>query len=191
MTATHANACRRNGGDGGPWDAHVGSPAHDVNQNLRGFDCVLANFGATFPQRERCCEPTHLEAGKQLAPWTVDLPKESLMSEANKSILEMANAAIVKGDFEGFLKFCTEDTEWTFVGERTFKGKEAARKWMAEAYREAPKFEVHRMVAEDDLVIAIGEITVKNDKGKATRHEYCDVWRFHDGLMAELRAFVV
>jgi uncharacterized protein len=113
------------------------------------------------------------------------------MSEANKSILETANAAIVKRDFEGFLKFCTEDSEWTFVGQRTFKGKEAVRKWMAETYLEAPKFEVHRMVAENDFVIAIGEITLKDDKGYETTHEYCDVWRFQDGLMAELRAFVV
>jgi uncharacterized protein len=113
------------------------------------------------------------------------------MSEANKSILEQANAAIVKRDFEGFLKFCTEDTEWNFVGERTLKGKEAVRRWMAETYLEAPEFEVHRMVAEHDFVIAIGEITLKDDNGKATRHQYCDVWRFRDGLMAELRAFVV
>jgi uncharacterized protein len=63
---------------------------------------------------------------------------------------------MVRRDFEGFLKFCTEDTEWTFVGERTLKGKEAVRKWMTETYREAPKFAVHRMVAEDDFVIAIG-----------------------------------
>jgi uncharacterized protein len=113
------------------------------------------------------------------------------LSEANKSILEKANVAIVKRNFEGFLRFCTEDTEWTFVGERTLKGKEAVRKWMTETYIEAPKFDVHRMVAEDDFVIAIGEITLKDDKGAATRHEYCDVWRFDDGLMAELRAFVV
>ena len=113
------------------------------------------------------------------------------MSHAHKSILEKANAAIVKRDFEGFLQLCTEDTEWTFVGERTLRGKEAVRKWMADTYREAPEFDVHRMVAEGDFVIAIGEITLKDNKGGSSRHEYCDVWRFRDGLLAELRAFVV
>ena len=113
------------------------------------------------------------------------------MSDAHKSVLQKANAAIVKGDFEGFLKFCTEDTEWRFVGDRTLKGKAAVRQWMIETYREPPRFEVHRMVAENDHVIAIGEITLKDDAGKATRHEYCDVWRLRDGLLAELRAFVV
>lgn len=113
------------------------------------------------------------------------------MSESHKVILEKANAAIVEGDFEGFLKFCTEDTEWTFVGDRTLSGKEAVRQWMATAYKEPPRFEVQRMIAEGDFVTAIGEITLKNDEGKPTRYAYCDVWRFRDAKMAELHAFVI
>jgi hypothetical protein len=31
------------------------------------------------------------------------------MSESHKATLKKANAAIVQGDFEGFLHFCTED----------------------------------------------------------------------------------
>lgn len=113
------------------------------------------------------------------------------MPESHKQILQEANAAIMKGDYEGFLKFCTEDTQWTFVGDRTLRGKEAVRRWMAETYKEPPKFELHRMVAEGDLVVAIGEITLKEDAGKDTRNAYCDVWRFRNGKMAELQAFVI
>lgn len=113
------------------------------------------------------------------------------MSESHKEILQKANAAIAKGDYEGFLAFCTEDTEWTFVGDRTLKGKEAVRQWMATAYQEPPKFEVHRLVAEGDFVAALGEISLKDETGKDTRHAYCDVWRFRDGRMAGLQAFVV
>jgi len=47
------------------------------------------------------------------------------------------------------------------------------------------------MVAEGDLVMALGEITLKNGAGKDVRHAYCDVWRFRDGRMAGLQAFVV
>jgi uncharacterized protein len=116
---------------------------------------------------------------------------EFWMSETHKVILEKANAAIVEGDFEGFLMFCTEDTEWTFVGDRTIRGKEAVRQWMATAYREPPSFRVDRMIAEGDFVTAVGEITLKDEEGKATRHAYCDVWRFRGGRMAELHAFVI
>ncbi|MEJ7688028.1 MAG: nuclear transport factor 2 family protein [Variovorax sp.] len=113
------------------------------------------------------------------------------MSATHKAILEKANAAVVEGDFEGFLMFCTEDTEWTFVGDRTITGKEAVRQWMATAYREPPRFELHRMIAEGEFVTALGEIKLKDEEGKATRHAYCDVWRFRGGRMAELHAFVI
>ncbi|MFC4308806.1 nuclear transport factor 2 family protein [Steroidobacter flavus] len=113
------------------------------------------------------------------------------MSKSNKEILEQANSAITQGDFEGFLALCTEDTAWTFEGERTLNGKAAVRQWMKTAYIEPPKFRVDRMIADDDFVAAIGEIVLKDETGKAVRHAYCDVWRFRDGKMAELRAFVV
>jgi uncharacterized protein len=113
------------------------------------------------------------------------------MSDDNKAILQKANQAISHGDFEGFLSLCTEDTEWTFVGERTISGKDAVRRWMADAYQEPPRFRVDRLIAEGEFVVAMGEIILKGEDGNDHRHSYCDVWRFHNGRMAELRAFVV
>jgi uncharacterized protein (TIGR02246 family) len=113
------------------------------------------------------------------------------VSKGNKEILQQANAAITQGDFEGFLALCTEDTVWTFEGDRTLSGKSAVREWMAATYRQPPKFKVHRMIAEDDFVAALGEITLKDNAGKDVEHAYCDVWRFRDGKMAQLQAFVV
>lgn len=113
------------------------------------------------------------------------------MTDTHKATLQKANAAITQGDYEGFLAHCTEDTVWHFIGDRSLDGKEAVRAWMATAYQEPPVFEVHRLVAEDDIVTAIGEIALKDDNGEAKRHAYCDVWRFRDGQLAELHAFVI
>jgi len=113
------------------------------------------------------------------------------MQDHHKAILEQANAASRHGDIEGFLKHCTDDTEWTFVGERVLRGKAAVREWMREAYKSPPQFTVHRMVAEGDFLTAIGDITLKGDDGRELGHAYCDVWRFRDGLLAQLHAFVV
>lgn len=113
------------------------------------------------------------------------------MSEQNKAILEKGNAAIAEGNYEGFLVFCTDDTEWTFVGDKTLKGKEAVRQWMATEYREPPKNTVERLIAEGDFVTALGVITVKNEDDKAAHYSYCDVWRFRSGKMVELKAFVI
>ncbi len=113
------------------------------------------------------------------------------MSEKNKAILEEGNAAIAEGNNEGLLSFCAEDTEWTFVGDKTLKGKEAVRQYMAATYIEPPKFTVTNLIAEGDFVIALGDITLKDEDGKAVHHSYCDVWRFHCGKIVELRAFVI
>ncbi len=113
------------------------------------------------------------------------------MSEENKAILEKGNAAIAEGNNEGFLAFCADDTEWTFVGDKTLKGKEAVRQWMATEYVEPPKFKVANLIAEGDFLTAIGDITMKDKDGKEAHYAYCDVWRFRDGKIVELRAFVI
>jgi uncharacterized protein len=113
------------------------------------------------------------------------------MSEKNKAILAEGNAAISQGNNEGLLSFCAEDTEWTFVGDKTLKGKEAVRQYMAATYIEPPKFTVTNLIAEGDFVTALGDITLKDEDGKAVHYSYCDVWRFCGGKIVELRAFVI
>ena len=113
------------------------------------------------------------------------------MSETNKAILTQANAAVANGDHEGFLAHCTEDEEWTFVGDQTLRGKEAVRRYMKATYVEPPRFRVDHLIAEGDFVTALGEIDLKDESGKLVRFAYCDVWRVRDGKLAELRAFVI
>ena len=113
------------------------------------------------------------------------------MSNNNKAILEAANAANAEGNYEGFLSFCTDDTEWTFVGDKTLSGKEAVRQWMATEYVEPPLNIVANLIAEGDFVTAVGDLTIKDKDGKAAHYSYCDVWRFRGGKMVELKAFVI
>ncbi|MEC5173981.1 nuclear transport factor 2 family protein [Chryseobacterium nepalense] len=108
-----------------------------------------------------------------------------------KSILKEANACIAAGDHEGFLKFCTKDTYWTFIGDRTLKGIDEVRAYMHEAYKEPPKFEVALMIEEGNYLTAVGTISLLNENSEWVDYEYCDVWRFEDGKLAELKAFVV
>jgi uncharacterized protein len=113
------------------------------------------------------------------------------MSEANKETLRNANTAVSRGDYDGFLAYCTDSTRWTFVGDRELVGKGAVRKYMAETYEEPPQFNVQRMVAEGDFLTATGEIALKDQQGKVRHYAYCDVWRFEAGKLAELHAYVV
>ncbi|MGV3460929.1 MAG: nuclear transport factor 2 family protein [Flavobacterium sp.] len=109
----------------------------------------------------------------------------------NIEILQAANAAVAAGDNEGFLHYCTDDVIWEFVSNKTLKGKELIRQYMTETYIEPPKFEVENLISEGDYVTAVGNISLKDGDGKTTHYSYCDVWRFSDGKMAELKAFVI
>lgn len=113
------------------------------------------------------------------------------MTEENKSMLMKANEAVAIGDHEGFLSFCTEDTEWNFVGEQILQGKGAVRQYMAKAYLEPPKFMVEQLIAEAEFVTAVGKISMKDETGEMVTYDYCDVWKFRDGKLHELKAFVV
>lgn len=113
------------------------------------------------------------------------------MSDHNKAILIRANEFVSNGDYEGFLEYCTEDTDWTFIGDRRLRGKEAVRQWMKMTYIQPPKFSVSGMVAKGDYVVATGEITVFLEDGKIQRSDYCDVWQFNKGKLAVLHAYVV
>ncbi|PZR30081.1 MAG: ketosteroid isomerase [Citrobacter freundii] len=113
------------------------------------------------------------------------------MPASNRSILEKANAAIANGDHETFLSYCTDNTEWTFVGDRTLRGKEAVRAYMAETYVVPPDVTTDQFISEGDLLTVTGEITLTERNGKTTDYWYCDIWRFEDGKMASVKAFVI
>ena len=109
----------------------------------------------------------------------------------NKAVLEAANSAFAKGDFEGFLSFCTDDTKWTYVGDLTIEGKEAVRKYLHDTYTGSSQFTTEELIAEGDYVTLLGDIILKDENGKQTHYTVCDVWRFRDGKMAELKAFAI
>ena len=113
------------------------------------------------------------------------------MNQSNKQILTQANAAITRGEHETFLAFCTDDTQWTFLGDRILTGKQAVRDYMATAYIEPPEFVVDLLIEEGDFLTAAGQISLKDKDGKTSKFDYCDIWKLRDGKLAELRAFVI
>jgi ketosteroid isomerase-like protein len=62
---------------------------------------------------------------------------------------------------------------------------------MITEYVEPPLNIVANLIAEGDFVTAVGDLTIKDEDGKAAHYSDCDVWRFRGGRMVELRAFVI
>jgi ketosteroid isomerase-like protein len=113
------------------------------------------------------------------------------MSAKNKEIVEKVNASFAEGGVEGFLSHCADDVVWTMVGNKTTRGKQAIRAWIASMDMEPPKFTVDNIIAEGDFVTAYGDMTMQDKDGKAVLYAYCDIYRFRDGKIAELNSFVI
>lgn len=109
----------------------------------------------------------------------------------NTSILVNANEHVRKGEYEAYLSYLTEDTKWVFVGERTLLGKEAVRQYIKDFYLSPPIFDMEKAIEEGDFVTATGNIALKNVNGEYDHYSYCDIWRFDNGKLAELKAFVI
>jgi len=98
------------------------------------------------------------------------------MSAKNKEIVEKVNAAFAEGSTEKFLSLCADDVEWTTVGDKAVKGKDAIRQWMASmGNMEPPKFTVDNVIAEGDFVTAYGDMTMKDKDGEVAPYSYCDI----------------
>jgi ketosteroid isomerase-like protein len=116
------------------------------------------------------------------------------MSARNKEIIRKVNAIFAEGKFEGFLSFCDEEVEWTIVGDKVVKGREAIRQLMqsmAEESSEPPRFfDVDVVIGEGDFVVSLGDMTMKDKDGRNVPYSYCDIYRFRGEKIAELRTFV-
>src|SRR5690606_27096313 len=109
----------------------------------------------------------------------------------NKVLLKTANEALEKGDIEGFLSFCTDDTEWVFIGEKTLKGKEAVKQYLEEAYTETTQFTIERMIEEGDFVVQLCEISYENNKCNVESYLGSDIRSFDNRKMGEQKACVI
>jgi len=114
------------------------------------------------------------------------------MANTNKEIVEAINASFAKNEIDGFLKYCADDIKWTMVGEKVTKGKDTVREWLKSmADVEPPKFTVTNLVGEGDVVVANGDMTMKDKDGKTESYSYCDIYNFKNGKVGELTSFVM
>jgi uncharacterized protein len=113
------------------------------------------------------------------------------MPANTKAIVEKVNNAFAQNNPEGFLSQCADDVAFTMVGEKTVKGKDALRKWMAAMNGEPPKFTAQNVLAEGDFATSHGEMTMKDKDGKPGQYAYCDIYRFRGEKIVELKAFVM
>jgi ketosteroid isomerase-like protein len=110
--------------------------------------------------------------------------------KGNKEILEKINEAIRNGDYDLMVDYCQDDTHWLFVGQQEIKGKGAVKKYLKDAYLAPPKF-TQNFFVDGNYVIATGKISLLDENSQWKTSSYCDIWKFEDEKILELKAFVI
>lgn len=156
---------------------------------IRTVDLYHVNAGNMIHYGEHLARPLHGDKSDPSITESIHIQKLTKMK--NATILHKANEFVKEGDYESFLAYCTQDTKWVFVGERILEGKDKVRTYMKEFYLEPPVFTVENTIEDGRFVTVTGEITLKAANGTYNRYDYCDLWRFENGKIAELKAFVI
>ncbi len=114
------------------------------------------------------------------------------MALTKKQIVEEINASFTKNNTEGFLAHCDENIRWTMVGEKLTESKSEIREWMKQMEgMEPPVFVVANLVADGDVVVCNGDMTMNGEDGKPGKYSFCDIYQFSGDKVAELTSFVV
>jgi ketosteroid isomerase-like protein len=114
------------------------------------------------------------------------------MAADQKQIVQRINDGFAENNLEKVLSFCTDDFTWTMVGETTVTGKDPIRKWIASMNPQPPRFTIQQSVAEGNVVITRGDMTMQEKKdGPSIPYAFCDIYRFEGDKVAELTAFVI
>lgn len=56
--------------------------------------------------------------------------------------------------------------------------------------KKPPKFSVNLMIEEGNYLTGLGTISFLDEESEWVDYEYCDTWRFDNGKLAEVKAFV-
>ena len=115
------------------------------------------------------------------------------MLEHQKEIVKRLNTVIRENDLEAFLSFFTDDVQWTKVGDKSAKGKEALGRLIQSLGDAQPPSTIafDAMIAEGDTVAAYGTLTIHVQDGKTIVQDFCDIYRFRGDKIFELKAFII
>lgn len=107
----------------------------------------------------------------------------------NEEIFIKANKALAEGNYEEFIEYCAKDIKWINVGGSIFNGKTEILQYISSSY-DGISFTTEDHIKERDTVIEFGKITFENIENRKQR-SYCDIWKFKNGLINQVKSFVI
>ena len=110
----------------------------------------------------------------------------------NKKTVEKFMDGFNKSDHEQILSCLTDDIEWEMPGGFHHFGKESFDKEINnDAFVGKPVISIVRMIEEDDVVIAEGNVVMKKRESGYQNAVFCDVFIMSNGKIKRLTSYLV
>jgi uncharacterized protein len=108
----------------------------------------------------------------------------------NKKTVERYMEGFMESDHEKVLSCLTDDIIWEMPGMIHLSGKEAFDKEIENGnFVGSPTIQLIRMVEENDIVIAEGEVQCKMKAGGLLDALFCDVFQMERGKIKKLNTY--
>ncbi|UKJ07663.1 nuclear transport factor 2 family protein [Solitalea lacus] len=115
-----------------------------------------------------------------------------MSAQSNKELIIRLNEFFALGNVNAFLEYCSEDVRWGMMGTTPLVGIESVREAMtAEEFSEPPIINVRNVIAEGDMVMAEGFMSMKKKDGSTFNADFCDIYKLKEGKIKELNSYVV
>jgi ketosteroid isomerase-like protein len=109
-----------------------------------------------------------------------------------KAVVERYFNGFRRSDHEQILACLTEDVIWDIAGFKHLEGKDAYDQEIEnENFVGSPTLDVHRLVEEGDVVVAIGIGESAKADGMPFEFAFCDVFVFRGELVCRRESYVV
>jgi len=109
----------------------------------------------------------------------------------NKKTVERYLDGFSKSDHEQILSCLTEDVEWEMPGAFHHVGKRAFDKEIEnDAFVGRPTITTTRMVEENDVVVAEGQVRAKRKDGSVLNAVFCDVFAMTNARIKRLTTYL-
>ena len=119
------------------------------------------------------------------------------IAENKQVVLDFYDAG-ARGDMDACFALLADDVTWTNIGTTRFSGTYIGKQPIAEDLL-GPLFgqlkagiasEIERLIAEDDLVVALTSGTAETAGGTPYNNTYCQVIRIEDGQIAAVKEYM-
>ena len=110
----------------------------------------------------------------------------------NKKTVERYMEGFRRSDHAAILSCLTDDVVWEMPGAFHLVGKEAFDKEIEnEAFVGSPTLTIHRMVEEDDIVVAEGTVRAQRRDGGVLNAVFCDVFTMSNAKVQRLVSYLM